>query len=129
MSMAQGSKGATEYWKEYRLIASQTGIDDATLTYHLMKGFKTELQEAWGMDGSDSQDPQFVANWAIKKETKMAAIKYRCHGTTSKGTTASSGTSRNQNGTCGPQNDNQGDPMELDATRRRPGLNISAKEY
>jgi len=74
--MAQGSKGATEYWNEYTLIASQTGMDDATLTYHLMTGFKTELQDAWGMDGSDSQDPQFVATWGIKKETKMAAIKH-----------------------------------------------------
>ena len=129
MRMAQGSKGATEYWNEYRHITSQTGMDDATLTYHLMKGFKTKLQDAWGMDGSDSQDPQFVANWAIKKDTKMAAIKHMRHGTTSKGTTASSGTPRNQNGTFRPQNDNRSDPMELDATRRRPGFNISAKEY
>jgi len=129
MRMAQGSKGATEYWNEYRLIASQTGMDDATLTYHLMRGFKTELQDAWGIDGSDSQDPQFVANWAIKKETKMAAIKHMRHGTISKEKTPSTGTSRNQNGTFRPQNDNQGDPMELDATRRRPGFNISAKEY
>jgi len=129
MRMAQGSKGATEYWNEYRLIASQTGMDDATLTYHLMRGFKTELQDAWGMDGSDWQDPQFVANWAITKETKMAAIKHMRHGTISKEKTPSPGTSRNQNGTFRPQNDNQGDPMELDATRRRPGFNISAKEY
>ena len=129
--MAQGSKGATEYWNEYRLIDSQTGMDDATLTYHLMRGFKTELQDAWGMDGSDSQDsdPQFVANWAIKKETKMAAIKHMRHGTISKEKALSPGTPRNQNGTFRPQNDNQGDPMELDATRTRPGFNISAKEY
>ena len=46
MRMSQGSKGATEYWNEYRLIASQTGMDDATQTYHLMRGFKTELQDA-----------------------------------------------------------------------------------
>jgi len=129
MRMTQGSKGATEYWNEYRLIASQTEMDDATLTYHLMKGFKTELQDAWGMDGSDSQDPQFVANGAIKKETKMAAIKHMPQETTSKGTTASSGPSRNQNGTFRPQNANQGEPMELDATRRRRRFNISAKEY
>jgi len=45
MRMGQGSKGATEYRNEYRLIASQTGMDDATLTYHLMRGFKTELQD------------------------------------------------------------------------------------
>ena len=62
MRMYQGSKAATEYWNEYRLITSQTGMDDATLTYHLMRGLKTELQDAWGMDGLDSQDPQFVAN-------------------------------------------------------------------
>jgi len=129
MRMCQGSKGATEYWNEYRLIACQTGMDDATLTYHLMRGFKAELQDGWGMDGSHSQDPQFVANWAIKKETKMAAIKHMRHGTTSKEKAPSPGTPRNQNGTFQPQNDNQGDPMELDATRRRPEFNISAKEY
>jgi len=114
--MVQGSKGATGYWNEYRLIASQTGMDDATLTYHLMRG-------------SDSQDPPFVANWAIKKETKMAAIKHTRHGTISKERTASPGTPRNQNGTFRPQNEDKGDPMELDATRRRPGFNLSAKEY
>jgi len=129
MKMTQGSKGATEYWNEYRLIASQTGMDDATLTYHLMRGFKTELQDAWGMDGSDSQDPQVVANWAIKKETKMAAIKHMRHGVSSKEKATSPAVSRNQNGTFRQQNENQGDPMELDATRRRPGFNISAKEY
>jgi len=59
----------------------------------------------------------------------MAAIKHMRQGTTSKGRTALSGTSRNQNGTFRPQNANQGDPMELDAMRRRPGFNISAKEY
>jgi len=92
MRMAHGSKGATEYWNEYRLIASQTGMDDATLTYHLMRGFKAELQDAWGMDGPDSQDPQFVANWAIKKETKMAAIKHMRHRTISKEKAPSPGT-------------------------------------
>jgi len=129
MKMVQGSKGATEYWNEYRLIVSQTGIDDATLTYHLMRGFKLELQDAWGMDGSDSQDPQFVANWAIKKETKMAAIRHMRHGGPSKEKTTSPTTSRNQNGTFRQQNENQGDPMELDETQRRPGFNISAKEF
>ena len=127
--MAQGSKGATEYWNEYRLIASQTGMDDATLTYHVMRGFKAELQDAWGMDGSDSQDPQCVANWAIKKETKRAPIKHMRHRTISKEKAPSTGTPRNQNGTLRHQSDNQGDPRELDATRRRPGFNISAKEY
>ena len=99
MRMTQGSKGATEYWNEYRLIASQTGMHDATLTYHLMRGFKTELQDAWGMDGSDSQDQQFVANWAIKKETKMAAIRDMRHGGSNKEKATSPATSRNQNGT------------------------------
>jgi len=97
MRMVQGSKGATEYWNEYRLIPSETGMDDGTLTYHLMTGFKAELQDAWGMDRSDSQDPEFVANWAIKKETKMAAIKHMRHGTISNEKTASPGTPRNQN--------------------------------
>jgi len=129
MRMAQGSKGATEYWNEYRLVTSQTGMNDATLTYHLMREFKTELQHPWGMDGSDSQDPQFVANWVIKKETKSAAIKHMGHGTISKEKAAFPGTPRNQNGTFRPQNDNQRDPMVLDVTRKRPGFNISAKEY
>jgi len=129
MKMTQGSKGATEYWNVYRLIASQTGMDDATLTYHLMRGFKTELQDAWGMDGSDSQDLQFVANWAIKKETKMTVIRHMRHGGSNKEKATSPAISRNQNGTFRQPNENQGDPMELDAMRRRPGFNMSAKEY
>jgi len=99
MKMVQGLKGATEDWNEYRLIASQTGMDDATPTYHLMRGFKPELQDAWGMDGSDSQDQQFVANWAIKKETKIAAIRHRRHEGPSNEKTTSPTTSRNQHGT------------------------------
>jgi len=59
----------------------------------------------------------------------MAAIKHMCHGVTSKEKTTSSGNPRNQNGTFRPQNDNQGDPIEQDATRRRPRFNISAEEY
>jgi len=99
IKMAQGSEGATEYWNEYRLIASQTGMDNATLTYHLMRGFKPELQDGWEMDGSDSQDPQFVANWAIRRETRMAAIKHMRYGILSKEKTTSPATPRNQNGT------------------------------
>jgi len=129
MKMAQGSKGAIEYWNEYRLITSQTGMDDATLTYHPMRGFKPELQDAWGMDGSDSQDPQFVANWAIKKKTQMAAIRHMRHGGPNKEKATSPTTPRNQNEPFRQQNNNQGDPMELDASRRRSGFNISAKEY
>jgi len=45
MRIVQGSNGATEYWNEYRLVASQTGMDGPTLTYHLMKEFKPELQD------------------------------------------------------------------------------------
>jgi len=129
MRMAQGSKRATEYWNEYRLIASQTGMDDATMTYHLINVLKTELQDAWGMNGSDSQDPQFVANWAIKKETKIAAIKQMPYRVSSKEKSTSPGTPRNQNGTFRPQSKDQVNPMDLGATRRRPGFNISAKEY
>ena len=81
-----------------------------------MRGFKTEVQDAWGMDGSDSQDPQFVANWAIKKEPKMAAIRHIRHGVPNKEKTTTPAISRNQNGTFRQQNENQGDPMELDAT-------------
>jgi len=101
-------------------------MDDTTLTYHLMREFRPELQDAWGMDGSDSQDPQFVANWAIKKETKMASIKFRRHEVTSREKTISPRNPRNQNRTCRPQNDNPGDPMELDAIWKRPVFNISA---
>jgi len=104
-------------------------MDDATLTYHLMRGLKPELPDAWGMDGSESQDPQCVANGAINKETQMAAIKQMRQGSPSKEKTTSPATSRNHNGTLRQQNENQRDPMELDATRRRQGFNISAKEY
>ena len=44
-------------------------MEDATLTYHLITGLKRELQDTWGIVGSDFHDPPYVANWTIKKET------------------------------------------------------------
>jgi len=49
MRLAQGANGATEYWNQYWLIASQTGMDNANLIYYIIWGFKMELQMAWGL--------------------------------------------------------------------------------
>ena len=125
MKINQGNRDATEYWNEFRLVVSQTGMDDVTMSYNLIRGFKSTLQDAWGMDGSDFQDPQFIANWAIKKETKMTAIQHMRHGVREK--SASTTTPRNRGGTFKPNN-NQGDPMDLDTTRRRPAFNISTED-
>ena len=130
MKLSQGTRTATEYWNEFRLVASQTGMDDATLTFHLMKGFRTDIQDAWGMDGSDSQETQYVANWAIKKETKMASIRHMRMGNGQKEKTTHP-TTRNQDGTFRQQTvrEDRGDPMELDATRRRGNFGLSTTEF
>ena len=131
MNLTQGNRGGTEYWNEFRLVASETGMDDNTLAYHLVAGLKPETQEAWGLDGSDSQDPQYIANWFIRKETKMASIRHMQQRVVKKEKPTSNEASRNKDGTFKPTPipERRSDPMELDATRRRPRLNLSTEEY
>jgi len=69
-----------------------------------------------------------ITRWAIAKENKQSMMD---HITKGRPTGKFDTTARNVNGTFRPTpvSETRGDLMELDATRRRPGFNISAKEY
>ena len=104
-------------------------MDNPTLIEHFTKGLSPTLQEAYKYVETDTTDLAWVANWAIRKEIRMATIDHLKETNTKGGSTEkrTDQTPRNRDGTFRPTP--QGDPMDLDATRRRPGFNISAQEY
>jgi len=119
----------TEYGHEFRMIAAETEYDEGTLTRLLPGGMSKKLQDAWEAGETDNLNTTLnITRWAIAKENKPTMMDHIQKG---RPTGQLVTTPRNVNGTFRPTPviENQGDPMELDATRRRPGFNISAKEY
>src|SRR6267154_5528534 len=98
--MKQGSRSMTEYWNEYRLVAREADLDDATGGEWLLTGMQTELQDAWGADSEEFSGTETLARWAICKETKLATV---CH-IQKKGPNQvkTSTAARNQDGTFRP---------------------------
>ena len=64
----------TEYWNEFRLVASETGLDDSTAGEWLFGGMNPELQNGWGASSDKYTNITALANWAIEKETKLATV-------------------------------------------------------
>jgi len=130
--MKQGKRSVTEYWKEFRLVASEGELDDSTGRELLLGGMNTELQDAWGASSEEYEDIEALAQWAIRKETKLAMIREIQGSTPTKNTHKDTLTPRNPEGTYRPTNNSQqgyGYPMELDATRKRSRFNISREEF
>ena len=46
-TMRQGNQPVTDYWNQFRLIATETTCDDQTLQRLLLKSFNKKLQDAW----------------------------------------------------------------------------------
>jgi len=131
-NMKQGKRSVTEYWKEFRLVASEAELDDSTGGELLLGGMITELQNAWGASSEEYEDLETLAQWAIRKETKRATVKHIQGSPSTKNIQRETTTPRNPDGTYRPTNSgnqNYGDPMELDATRKRPRFNISREEF
>jgi len=119
----------TEYANEFRMIAAETEYDEGTLTRLLLGGMLKKLQDAWEAGETDNLNTTLaITRWAIAKENKHSMMDHIREG---RPTGKFDTTPRTVNGTFRPTpvSENRGDPMELDATRRRPGFNISAKEY
>ena len=129
-NMKQGRKSMTKYWNEFRLVASETGLDDSTAGEWLLGGMNPELQNAWGASSDKYTNITALANWAIEKETKLATVR---HIQGHKATTPiqrQNEIPRNPNGTYQPRTTTQGgEAMDLDAFRRQPRLNISPEEF
>jgi len=48
----QGTTSMTEYWNEFRLIATEANLDEFTLGEWLITGMKRSLQEEWASDSA-----------------------------------------------------------------------------
>ena len=129
-NMKQGRGSMTEYWNEFRLVASETGLDDSTAGEWLLGGMNSELQNAWGASSDKYTNITALANWAIEKETKLATVRHIQGHKTTTPIQKTSEVPRNPNGTYQPRTTTQGgEAMDLDAFRKRPRLNLSPGEF
>jgi len=131
-NVKQGKRSVTEYWNEFCLVASEAELDDSTGGELLLGGMITELQNAWGAISEEYEDLEALAQWAIWKETKLATVRHIQGSPSAINIQRETTTPRNPDWTYRPTNNgnqNYGDPMELDATRRRPRFNISREEF
>jgi len=131
-NMKQGKRSTTEYWNEFQLVASEAELDDSTGEELLLGGMVTELQNAWGTSCDEYEDLETLAQWAIRKETKLTTVRHIQGSQSTKNIQRETVTPRNPDGTSqstNKGNQNYGDPMERDATRKRPRFNISREEF
>jgi len=131
-NMKQGKRSVTEYWNEYCLVASEAELDDSTGGELLLGGMIAELQNAWGACSEEYENLENLAQWAIRKEPKLATVRHIQGSPSTKNVQRETITPRKPDGTYRPTNNgnqNYGDPMELDATRKRPRFNISREEF
>ena len=120
----------TKYWNEFRLVASETGLDDSIAGEWLLGGMNLELQNAWGASSNKYTNITAFTNWAIEKETKLATVRYIQEHKTSTTATKTNEVPRNPSGIYQSRTTTQErDAMDLDAFRRRPRLNLSPEEF
>ena len=127
--MTHGLKTFTDNWNEFRLTATESNYDDKAMQRLLLKGFKRVILDAWAQDHRQVDDVDGLAQWAMEKKNQINFIK-SLHKTPTISRTDS--TLQNPNATYRLMNNNNqeyGDPMDLDATRRQPRLNISREEF
>jgi len=131
-NMKQGKRSVTEYWNEFRLVASEAELDDSTRGELLLGGMIAELHNAWGTSSEEYEGLEALTQWGIWKETKLATVRHIQGSPSSKNSQRETAIPQNPDKTYRPANNgnqNYGDPMELDATRRRPRFNISREEF
>lgn len=123
----QGSRNVTDFWNELRLLATEAEYDEATLGRAFLRGLHEEIQNAWAMRAQDFTTTEEMAVWAINQENRLDVIKH----VQGRSKTKTYDNVRNYDGTFKTQRlqESRGDPMDLDATRRRQALNISKTEY
>ena len=59
--MKQGKRTVTEYWNEFRLVASEAELDDSTGGELLLRGMITQLQNAWGASSEEYEALESLA--------------------------------------------------------------------
>jgi len=75
-NMKQGKRLITEYWNEFRLVASEAELDYSTGGELLLGGMHTELQNGGGACSEKYEGLAALAQWAIRKETKLATVRH-----------------------------------------------------
>jgi len=75
-NMKQGKRSVTEYWNEFRLGASEAELDDSFGGELLVGGMIPELQNARGASSEEYEKLEALAQWAIRKETKLATVRH-----------------------------------------------------
>ena len=127
----QGNKSVTEYWNKFRLVASETELDDSTMREWLLGGMNIYLQEAWGAESDEFEGMEELARWPMRKETKLTTLQHiQGKSTTQTVTPRVNDIPRNANSTYQTRMTSQEiDTMDLDAFGRRPRLNLSPEEF
>jgi len=74
--MKQGKRSVTEYWNEFRLVTSEAELDDSATGQLLLGRMLTELQNAGGATSEEYEDLEALAQWAIRKEIKLATVRH-----------------------------------------------------
>jgi len=97
--MKQGKRSVTEYWNEWRLVASEAELDNSTGGELLLGGIIAQLQNAWGASSEEYQDLGTLALWAIRKESKLATVRHIAESPSTKSLQRETITPRNPNGT------------------------------
>ena len=129
-NMKHGERSMSEYWNEFRLVASETGLEDSTAGKWLLGGMSSELANAWGASSDKYTNITALANWAIEKETKLATVRHIQGKKMPATATRTNEVLRNPNRKYQPRTTTQGgEAMDLDAFRRGPRLNLSPEEF
>ena len=123
--LKQGGDTLTEYWNTFRLVSTDANMDDGTLQRCFIKGMISDLQDAWPRGQTRHDRVEELANWAVEQENGMITIKQIKQ---SRVLTKATEISRSPNGAFRASQEDKGDPIELDAIRRRR-FYISTSEY
>ena len=97
-------------------MASEAELDDSTGGELLLGGMNTELQNAWGASREEYEDFEVLAQWGIRKETKLAMVRHIQGSTPTKNILRETNTPQHPDGTYKPRNDGHqtySNPMEL----------------
>ena len=65
----------TDYWNEFRLLATNAEFEDGTNKRLLLKGMTSKLQEYWAQQEREFTSTEELAEWAVQKENKINTIK------------------------------------------------------
>jgi len=102
--MKQGKRSVTKSWTEFRLVARKAELDDSTGGELLLGGLIAELQNAWGASSEEYEDLETRAQWAIRKETKLATVRHIQGSPSTKSVQRETITPRNPDGRYRPTN-------------------------